>query len=507
MLKEILAEEGVGDCITIKNESYQNKKIPFLRLIDTVGIELKEENGPKKILENAINYIQSQRLEKNQDYNNYINCIWYCVKGNDIEEEEIEIINNLKKKESHLPIIVVNTFKIEKEENSVIMQKLLEKFGDIKFTQLLSRSTDQGAPSYGLDDLIDITLEECNNVVKGDTFNKMKEQISKEIENNIKEQNKLIQENIKNQIIPNFFNYKNYKSKEGFQKYIFSYYLEKIFLEYLKINKEKNNELSFENKNELENFENVKKNIKEYADFYEKETNKIVDLILNEKIIKYLDLQVGLEKKENKNIKIENKNNDKDFEEIIKTFLNNNFHFIAQKQYLDYINNDMFESLIKDIEVGIISKVNFLLKNELEDLFKNIYKIKFEDFKNWINSDYRKDNKNIYSSFINRIINQNEKIEKSEKGSRDNILVKQTPEKTGSLNSNMTPNKTRGKPENPKNNIAIQNTPENGNIFYLSDNDKNSEKNISFKEKPKGKESINYLYNNDSIKIGPGPNI
>ena len=269
ILKKNLAKEGLGKRITIKNASYQNEKIPFLRLIDTRGIEFKKEYGPKIILENALSYIQNQKNKENQDYNNYINCVWFCVKGNDIEEKEIEIINNLQKEENNLPIIVVNTLKYEKEKNSQIKQKLLEKCTNIKFTQLLARSTsDKDCLSYGLDDLIKITLEVCNNVSKGDSFNKMEEEISKTIENNILNQNNLIKENIKKEIMPKFLNYDKYLRSDDYKKYILKY-LEKIFLEFLKLNKEGKNELSFENKNELNNFKNINANIQQYIKFYE----------------------------------------------------------------------------------------------------------------------------------------------------------------------------------------------------------------------------------------------
>ena len=529
ILKENLAKEGTGKIITIENSSYQNEKIPFLRLIDTRGIEFEQEYGPNSILNNALGYIKNQKNKENQDYNNYISCVWFCLKGNDIEEKEIEIINNLQKKESNLPIIVVNTLKYEKEENSQIKRKILEKCTNIKFIQLLARSTsDKKCLSYGLDDLLKITLEVCNNVSKGDSFNKMKEEITKAIKNNFNNQNSIIKEKIEKEITLKFLNYDNYLRSDDYKKYIFNY-LEKIFLEFLKLNNEGKNELSLQNKNELDNFKNVDTNIQQYINFYELETKKFINSILSEKTIEYLDFQVGIEKKEGKNIKIDNKNTKENFNQIIENFLKNNFHFIAQKHYLDCINKDISESFIKYIGDEIIKKVEFLLKNESEHLFKNIYKKKFEDFENMINNNYRKNNNNIYNSLINanaiqdNIDNQiggnncssNKISERSGKTSNKNISKIKTPRKNVSLNTltgnnndkksgnNTSLNKISEKQENiSKNNISIIETPEEkikDSLNYI----KNSVNTFNATKKPEERESENP---SDSV-MGPPPNI
>lgn len=504
LLKEDLAKEGTGKIITIENASYHNDKIPFLRLIDTRGIEFEHEFGPKSIMNNALGYIKNEKNQENQDYNNYINCVWFCLKGNDIEEKEIEIINNLQKKESNLPIIVVNTLKYEKEENSQIKRKILEKCTNIKFTQLLARSTsDEKCLSYGLDNLLKLTLEVCNNVSKGDSFNKMKEEITKTIKNNFIMQNRIIKENIKKEIIPIFLNYDKYLRSDDYKKYIFNY-LEKIFLEFLKVNKEGNNELFFENKDEINNFKNVDANIQGYIDFYERETNQFINSIKNDKTIEYLDFQVGIEKKEKKNIKIENKNTKKGFNEIIQIFLNNNFHFIAQKHYLDYINKDISESFINYIGDEIIKKVEFLLKNESEDLFKNIYKKKFEDFKNWINN-YRKNNNNIYNSLINTsVIQENINNGKGE----NNSSSRKISERSGKTSNKNSPtikvsgikasiNSLKGNNYDKKNenNTSLNNI--SGKQEKQEKISKNNDSNI---ETPDIKVSLNTITGNNYVK-------
>jgi len=503
ILKEYLAEEGTGDRTSTENCPYHNNKIPFLRLIDTVGIELNREYTPKKILENALKYLREQKSKENLDYNNYIHCIWYCVSGNSIEEKEIEIINNLKKEMSNLPLIVINTLKYEKEENSKIKQKIMEECNNIKFTQLLARSTpDKRCLSYGLDELIEITLKECNNASKGDSFNKMKEQITKTIVNNFLKQNKIIKESIKKEIIPKFLNYDKYLSSDDYKKYILNY-LEKILLEFLKLNKEESNELSSENKDEINNFKNINVNIKQYNDFYKGESTIFINSILKDKTIEYLDFQVGIEKKEGKNIKRENKYNKDNFDEVIKGFLNNNFHFIAQKHYLDYINKDISESFIKYIGDEIIKKVEILLKNESEDLFKNIYKKKFEDFKNWINN-YRKNN-NIYNSLINTsVIQENINNGKGE----NNSSSRKISERSGKTSNKNSPtikvlgikasiNSLKGNNYDKKNenNTSLNNI--SGKQEKQEKISKNNDSNI---ETPDIKVSLNTITGNNYVK-------
>ena len=115
MLKEDLAETGVGDKVTIIDTPYKSNSIPFLRLYDTRGIELNKDYGPDKILQNVFDIIKNQQKnvknEKDTEYNDYIQCIWYCVR-NEMEDREIEVLNNLKEIEKK--IIFQIEFRIKK---------------------------------------------------------------------------------------------------------------------------------------------------------------------------------------------------------------------------------------------------------------------------------------------------------------------------------------------------------------------------------------------------------
>jgi hypothetical protein len=320
----------------------------------------------------------------------------------------------------------------------------------------------------------------------------MEEQITKKIVNNFIKQNNSIKENIGNKIIPEFLNYNKYLRIDDYKNYIMKY-LKKIFLEFLKLNKEENNDFSLENNNELKNFKNVISNIDQYNKYYEGKTKIFIDSILNDKTIEYLDFQVGIEKKEKKSIKIVNKNTKDNFEGIIQTFLNNNFYFIAQKHYVHCIKKDISESFTNDIGEGIIKKVEVLLKDESEDLFKRIYKKKFEDFKDWINKNYRKNNNNIYNSLINTSVDQGNTNRSNNKKGGINSSINKISERSGKTsNKNIPKIKTAG--INPSSNTLT------GNL-----NDKKSENNTSLSNKSKNQENISQ--NRISIIGTPEENI
>ena len=118
MLKEDLAITGIGDKVTITDRPYKSKSIPFLRIYDTRGIELDKDYGPDKILQNIFDIIKKQKSNKKNgkdtNYNDYIQCIWYCVHS-EMEEKEIEILNNLKQNEKSIPIIIVFTYAFDEE--------------------------------------------------------------------------------------------------------------------------------------------------------------------------------------------------------------------------------------------------------------------------------------------------------------------------------------------------------------------------------------------------------
>ena len=130
------AETGTGNYITTNIKSYQSSYVPFLKLIDTRGIELNVGFGAEDVKKQAIEYINEQN--RSNDSNNFVQCIWYCITGSRLEEAEIKLLNSLKSAygENQLPIIIVYTQAVDKDltsemKNFIKKNNINEEFIDI----------------------------------------------------------------------------------------------------------------------------------------------------------------------------------------------------------------------------------------------------------------------------------------------------------------------------------------------------------------------------------------
>ena len=206
MLKEELAGTGGGRITTLENKAYKSKLIPFLKLYDTRGIELNQKFGPKQIYENAIKIINSQSQIGNDNYNDYIQCIWYCFNNSEVEEKEIGILKQLRKNENSIPIIVVFT-NAQIEENVEKIENIIkENFKDIPFIPVLAKENEGMIESCGLDNLLNETLKICKKSIKGNIFKKIREKSVNNIEKIFIEKNKSIKKNINNDIVKKITN-------------------------------------------------------------------------------------------------------------------------------------------------------------------------------------------------------------------------------------------------------------------------------------------------------------
>ena len=80
------APENATDSETFKITAYQSNEIPFLRLVDTRGLELGKYDHIA-LLQDCSAYFNEQRRTK--DFNKFIHCIWYCVTGARLEKVEL----------------------------------------------------------------------------------------------------------------------------------------------------------------------------------------------------------------------------------------------------------------------------------------------------------------------------------------------------------------------------------------------------------------------------------
>ena len=100
----------MGRPCTKCNEYYESENI---RLWDTQGIELKEEQNLEKVLKEAEELIKKNNNLGNSD--KYIHCVCYCTTGQRFEDSEEELVKNLINvyNDNWLPLIIVYTLALE----------------------------------------------------------------------------------------------------------------------------------------------------------------------------------------------------------------------------------------------------------------------------------------------------------------------------------------------------------------------------------------------------------
>ena len=391
LLKEKVAKTGFGNIVTQKNTLYNSANIPFLKLYDTRGIELTNQYGPENILKNAINIIDES--EKKNDYIDYVNCIWYCVSDNNIDDKEIEIIKVLREKKKSIPLIIVYSHAIFEQGFNTIRLRIKEEFPNAIFIPVLAKKSDK-YDSFGLDELLEKTIEMCNEgLINGKFYKTMRANISKYIIKSFKEEYESIKINVSNNITNNFINnFKTVLNEEQLYNYIYNLF-EKLFLEFLKINNIfEHGELNQGIKNSLKNVIKMKEFIGNFINHYKRKTKELVDSIKDEKALEFIDKQIYYEKYKQKSINVKDKCNLDDFTKIIENYLNDNFYYASQKYIIYRIITDASEEILMNIEKNVSKFVDNLINRNSQDLLKKIYMKKFEDYENFVNS-FRMNNK------------------------------------------------------------------------------------------------------------------
>ena len=391
-----MAKEGVGNIVTKSDGIYENDNIPFLRIIDTRGIELREKFGPDKILLKTLEIIENQINNKDDEdenkYNNYVQCIWYCVKGTELDPKEIEVIKGLRQKKGNIPLIIVYTNATDKEKIEKMKQFIHKELNDIPFIEVLSRSISNVLKSFGKEDLLRLTIKKCKNSLKTDVFKEIKNKTTDVITQNFEDINNKIKyienKNMAEQFIKTFND--NLDNKD-FLKYIFSL-LENIIVGYLRTDnneKKKLNPISIEEFYKSTSFTSFVDN---YNKFYREKTKKIIDNIKNKKSLKYLDIQANKEIKEfKKNINNENKCDKQNFIQIIQIYLNSKFYYLSQKYFLYRLITDISGSFSEDVEKEVNSIIKEILRNnEILKCYQDLYLYKLEEVNKQIEEFIRK---------------------------------------------------------------------------------------------------------------------
>ena len=375
------AKTGIGNFQTTKIAAYSSKSVPFLKLVDTRGIELDHNYGPAFVLRDAENYINEQYTTN--DPNNFVQCIWYCITGDRFEDSEIELLNLLRSAygDNKIPIIFVYT---QASDINIIngMEKYIrdKNIYDVDFIRVVAERTKlihgQDIKPFGLDILIKETLTKCKNTMLGEMRSVMTNKINNFVTNKIIEENSYIKKYIFEKTVLDFIsNYNEVKNDNDFINYIINNILSNNIQYYLdKIISERSYGLFYES-NIIKNINNIF--IKSFFSF----SNKIIELKLNDFAIDFLDYQVTIQKKEKSIIQINNKRRLKGFINTSQKFLNDNFYYILQIQYIsNFIMNELgkcsnsFEQILNQVTKNIV-----LIPN-IQDLIIKCFLKKFGDF-------------------------------------------------------------------------------------------------------------------------------
>lgn len=341
------AEEGTGCPTPTKDfKQYFGKRnnINYV-LYDTNGILLCGENN----IDNSLKKFENGIKEK------LINCIWYCITGSCIEEQEKILIKNLiniYSEKEILPVIIIHTKTDDLEESNLVQNELLKDENlknNLIYLPILARKKVVGSniykfeiPSFGIDELEKKTKEQILDKSKNSAFlaklrdiykliiNKI---ISYKITNSLKKVydyyfNETEETNfLSREIISSFFNLNNCNNKNSRQineifkeikeknKKSFNFILEHRYLLYLSKDKIKK---EYENK-DLKYKKNV--NEEEFMNLFEKVIDNLIcinkDKLIDKLLAEYSLYYTGTLILNEINEKIK-KNEDKDLKQLFK---------------------------------------------------------------------------------------------------------------------------------------------------------------------------------------------
>ena len=337
-----------------KENKFYNGKIKALEfsIIDTRGFE-EEEYTCDDLMENTVKFIDNNSL----NINKRVDFLFYLIQGGCLPEEEKEELIKLKKNYPNLPIIVVNTYSDNYNENSYNeIKNEVEKLG-FKFCFVNSLDFDNGKEkikAFGKEKLFEIIKNEFKNSEYLSNINEIHSKIKEKIDLNLNVMKKEIA-TITNEILKNYFALDYEES------------ILKISNEIIKIlNKyvfEEEKEFSDELKNAINQFiidffkksytlfhKNLEKIIKKKAKSLSKKALKIQnDEIINGKNIKIMS----------ENDFIEN------YKKKLEIKLTINYEKNAIKKCLDSLSDVLFDNLknsFENILKSEIKKSSIILK-------------------------------------------------------------------------------------------------------------------------------------------------
>ena len=383
------AQIGTGQFVTVKYQEYSSDSLEFLKLIDTRGIELNKNYGADEVKREASKFIE-ERKETN-DPNKFVQCIWYCITGNRFEEVEQNLLTSLRTTygESKIPIILIYTQATDKTAIDEMKEYIKKINIEVNFIEVLAKRKElvqnQGAlEPFGIDELIKETLKKCKKALNGEMFSVITESISKKIIEMLEKQNFSDKDYITRMMKLSFINnFGACANKETFLHFIIHLlgFNIKIFFEKKELKVNENCTEIFLNSDLFINF------IYLMINEYENIADNLIEPMLDIKAREFIDLQVDVQRKCQKEISFKNQRKINDFRINIKDFLIDNYHLIAQKLIINYIFRNIFGKITNEF----VNQFNFLTRKILQrdknkELIKDCFMIKFSDFENRLNS-------------------------------------------------------------------------------------------------------------------------
>jgi hypothetical protein len=393
LIHKILKLTGVKSGKMDKNypniEIYHNEQIPYLQLYDTKGFDLNNKSQIDSYKKEIFNFINEQ--SKDKEINKYIHCIWYCVTGKKFEQEEYDLLNEIRKpykgQNIDIPILIVYTQATLEDSISEMLTDLRQKEMDKNLIKVLAERTklinNLYIESFGLDELVNETFQKSKEALQGNMSSVILSCISDKVICSLKEDNSKIKEKIYKKIIGKFNEEYNIKTDDNYIHYIAGFY--QIIVQMF-FHTSDNNEISLIKNSEL---------ISQHCVNYINECQNLIKHIIEKDVLDLalicLELQVMKEIKSGKNIQIKNKRCKSEFVKTCQDFLNDNFRLLSQKYYVKFIISNIIDNFMDALEEETNNRITSLLchENIKEDIIKIFFK-QYEDFENNI---LKKDNK------------------------------------------------------------------------------------------------------------------
>ena len=342
----------IGKPVTQKSNIYSNPKVSFLKIIDTAGIEIHGQNKIENVIQNCKETIDTQVNSK--DKNDMVSCIFYCFTGSRIEDEEVEFLDELRKslKGNEIPILYVYTQAIRQSAING-MKECIEKektrLGEVKFVPVLAEDfdliDDKWLKSYGLDIILEKAVETIKNNIKSNLFEVRTKEISDEIKEYFMKKNEKIKNYSKEQMYMHYItNFNEVMDKEQLIKFLLEI-IEKCFIFFIEPKEVKNldkNSIS-EYKNNFQNY------IEQCYNLFDETCSNSLDSFKEKQAGRFLNEQAKLEKL-GINILPENKRELDDFIKIIDEYFRRNFIYIAERDFIKFIINKIYEKICKNNE-------------------------------------------------------------------------------------------------------------------------------------------------------------